>query len=62
MIVGRIVFGLSLLVLGLFIELPYGVAEFFAAGGALVTGLPGIVIQIILIPILVAAIRRQRIN
>ncbi|UCD18654.1 MAG: ECF transporter S component [Candidatus Zixiibacteriota bacterium] len=57
MIVGRLAFALGLVILGLFIELPYGPLQFFAAGGAVVTGLPGIAIQLILIPPIVAAIK-----
>jgi len=60
LIVGRLMFGLGLVVLGLFMELPYNAVAFFSVGGALITGLPGIVIQLFLIPILVAAIRRRR--
>lgn len=60
MIVGRLMFGLGLLVLGLFMNLPYTAAQFFSTGGAIVSGLPGIVIQIVLIPIIVAAVRRGR--
>ncbi|HDL02533.1 MAG TPA: ECF transporter S component [candidate division Zixibacteria bacterium] len=59
MIVGRLTFALGLLLLGMFIELPYGPLEFFAAGGAVVTGIPGIIIQIIVIPPLVAALKRS---
>ena len=58
MIVGRIVFGLGLFILGLFIALPYGPAEFFAAGGVIFTGLPGIILQFVVIPPAVYAIRR----
>jgi uncharacterized membrane protein len=58
MILGRVMFGLGLLVLGLFINLPYTAAAFFSTGGALVAGLPGIAIQIAIIPIIVAAVRR----
>ena len=58
MIVGRLAFALGLLVLGRFIELPYGPLEFFAAGGAVITGIPGIIIQIIIIPPIVAALKR----
>ena len=58
MIVGRIMFGLGLFVLGLFIDLPYSAAAFFSTGGAIVTGLPGIAVQIVVIPVLVAALRR----
>jgi len=59
MIAGRIAFAAALFFLGLFVMLPYGVAEFFAAGGALVTGLPGIIFQILIIPPLVTAVRKQ---
>ena len=58
MIVGRIMFGLGLFGLGLFIDLPYTAAKFFSTGGAIVSGLPGIAVQIIAIPILVAALKR----
>lgn len=60
MIVGRLMFGLGLLVLGLFMELPYGPTVFFSATGPLLAGLPGIVLQIFLIPVVVAAVRRSR--
>jgi len=58
MVVGRLMFGLGLLILGLFMELPYDTVAFFSAGGAVVTGLPGIAIQIAIIPVIVAAVRR----
>jgi riboflavin transporter FmnP len=58
MIVGRIMFGVGLLLLGLFMELPYTAAQFFSTGGAIVTGIPGIIIQLIVIPLLVAALKR----
>jgi uncharacterized membrane protein len=60
MLLGRIMFGVSLFVLGIFIDLPYDAATFFSAGGAVVTGLPGIIVQLVLIPIIVAAVKRQR--
>lgn len=60
MILGRMMFGLSLFVLGLFIKLPYSAAEFFAGGVALATGLPGVVVQIVLVPVIVAAVRRKQ--
>jgi riboflavin transporter FmnP len=60
MVVGRLMFGLGLSVLGLFMELPYSTVIFFSATGPILTGLPGIVIQLFLIPILVASIRRRR--
>jgi len=59
MIVGRVMFGLGLFVLGMFIELPYTAAVFFSTGGAIVTGLPGIAVQIVLIPLIVAAFNRN---
>ena len=58
MLVGRLMFGLGLLVLGMFIDLPYSAAMFFSIGGAIVSGLPGIAVQIVVIPILVAALNR----
>jgi len=59
LIMGRVMFGLGLFILGMFIELPYTAAVFFSAGGPLVTGLPGLAVQIVLIPIIVAAVRRK---
>ena len=58
LIVGRLGFALGLLLLGSFIQLPYGVKFFFTV--AVVSGLPGILIQIALIPPIVAAINRRR--
>jgi len=58
MLVGRIMFGLGLFVLGLFIDLPYTAAKFFSTGGAILSGLPGITVQIVAIPIIVAALKR----
>lgn len=60
MVVGRIMFGLGLFVLGMFMDLPYTAILFFSTGGAIVPGLPGIALQLVLIPILVAAVRRGR--
>lgn len=59
MIVGRLMFGLGLFVLGMFIELPYSAATFFSTGGAIVSGLPGIAVQLVLIPLIVAAFHRS---
>jgi hypothetical protein len=59
MIVGRIFFGIGLFVLGLFMELPYTASAFFAGGGAIWTGLPGIAVQIVVIPLIVAALNRK---
>jgi riboflavin transporter FmnP len=60
MIVGRLMFGLGLIILGLFMDLPYTATVFFSTAGPLLAGLPGIVIQIVLIPVVVAAVRRSR--
>lgn len=62
MIIGRLMFGLGLFILGLFMSLPYSTAVFFSSGGAILTGLPGIVLQIALVPVTVAAINRGRRN
>ena len=62
MLVGRLMFGLGLFVLGMLIDLPYTAAAFFSTGGAIVSGLPGIAVQIVLIPIIVAAFNRTRIR
>ncbi len=59
MIIGRLMFGLGLLVLGLFMELPYTAAFFFSAGGPLVSGLPGVAVQLFLVPLVVSAIKRR---
>jgi hypothetical protein len=59
MIVGRLMFGLGLFVLGMFMELPYGPAVFFSAAGPIVSGLPGIVLQLFLVPLVVAAVKRR---
>ncbi len=58
MIVGRIAFAAGLIVLGRFMELPYGPLEFFA-GGVVLSGWPGIILQIIVIPPIVAALRKS---
>lgn len=58
MIVGRLGFALGLLILGTFIELPYGIEAYFKA--VIVTGLPGIIIQLVFIPPIVAALMRSR--
>ena len=58
MIVGRIMFGVGLFLLGMFVELPYSAATYFSTGGAIVTGLPGIIVQIVVIPLIVAAFNR----
>ena len=55
MIIGRLGFAVGLFILGRLIELPYGIKYFILY--AIPTGLPGIILQIILIPILVVGIR-----
>lgn len=60
MIVGRLAFGLGLFVLGMFIKLPYTATVFFSATGPLVAGLPGIILQLVLIPIIVAGVKRRK--
>jgi riboflavin transporter FmnP len=59
MLVGRLMFGVGLFALGLFMDLPYTASAFFASGGALWSGLPGIAVQLVLIPIVVAALNRK---
>ena len=60
MIVGRIMFGLGVFVLGMFVKLPYDAAAVFSLAGPLLVGLPGIGAQLLVIPIIVAAVRRVR--
>jgi len=60
MIVGRIMFGLGLFILGMFMELPYTATIFFSTAGPILAGLPGMIAQIVVIPIIVAAVRRVR--
>ncbi|RKX24771.1 MAG: ECF transporter S component [Candidatus Zixiibacteriota bacterium] len=59
MLLGRLMFAFGLLLLGQFMELPYNAVQFIAAGGAIWTGLPGIIVQLALIPIIVAAVKRS---
>ncbi len=60
MLVGRLMFGLGLFALGMMMDLPYTAAAFFSSGGAIWTGLPGLITQIIIIPIIVAAVARRQ--
>lgn len=60
MIVGRLMFGLGLFLLGLFMNIPYTASAFFSSGGALLVGWPGALAQILLIPIIVASVERFR--
>jgi len=46
MIFGRLAFALGLFILGLFIALPYGPAQFFAAGGAVISGVPPLILSL----------------
>lgn len=57
MIVGRIGFALALLGLSLFLDMPYGLKEYF--GVAVVTGLPGIAVQLVIIPPIIKVIKRR---
>jgi niacin transporter len=57
LILGRIGFAIGLLVLGLFLELPYGVKTYFSV--AVVAGIPGMIIQLVFIPPIVAAVMRR---
>jgi len=54
MILGRGAFAVGLLVLGQFVDLPYGLSAFLKV--SFVTGLPGIVLQLVLIPSLVKGV------
>jgi hypothetical protein len=55
MILGRLAFALGLFLFGMFLSLPYGPEAFIKV--SVITGLPGIAIQLILIPILVEAVQ-----
>lgn len=57
LVAGRIGFAAGLYLLGLIIEMPYGVKEYFT--GAVLAGLPGIAIQLVFIPPLVISIMRR---
>ncbi|HVP36405.1 MAG TPA: ECF transporter S component [Terriglobales bacterium] len=57
MIAGRIAFALGIFIIGSFVKLPVSFATFLEA--SFITGLPGIFLQIIIIPLL--AIRLKRI-
>jgi hypothetical protein len=55
MILGRLAFGLGLFILGQFLSLPYGLEAFIKV--SVIAGLPGIAIQLILIPLLMEAVQ-----
>ncbi|MDF1544530.1 MAG: ECF transporter S component [bacterium] len=60
MLLGRVMFALSLIVLGLFMDIPYTFTQYLAGGAMLLVSLPGILIQLTLLPLLVAAVRRSK--
>jgi riboflavin transporter FmnP len=55
MILGRLAFGLGLFILGQFLSLPYGLEAFIKV--SVIAGLPGIAIQLILIPFLMETLQ-----
>jgi len=55
MILGRLAFALGLFIFGLFLSLPYGPEAFIKV--SVIAGLPGIALQLILIPLLVEAVQ-----
>lgn len=55
MILGRLAFGLGLFILGQFLSLPYGLEAFIKV--SVVAGLPGIALQLILIPLLMETVQ-----
>lgn len=55
MILGRLAFGLGLFVLGQFLSLPYGPEAFIKV--SVIAGLPGIALQLILIPLMIETIQ-----
>jgi hypothetical protein len=55
MILGRLAFALGLFIFGMFLSLPYGPEAFIKV--SVITGLPGIALQLILIPLLREAIQ-----
>ena len=55
MILGRLAFALGLFIFGMFLSLPYGPEAFIKV--SVITGLPGIALQLILIPLLVETVR-----
>lgn len=58
MILGRLAFALGLFILGQFLSLPYGPEAFIKV--SIITGLPGIAIQLILIPLLMEGVKLAR--
>jgi len=60
MIVGRIMFGVTLFFLGLFVEMPYTAAAWFSTAGAMVTGWPGVLVQLAMIPLIVIGAKKSK--
>jgi hypothetical protein len=56
MIAGRIAFALGIFVIGVFVNLPISFISFLEA--SFITGLPGILLQLILIPVLNFRLRK----
>ena len=57
MIAGRIGFALGILLFGLFLNLPYGVKTYIEI--TFITGFPGILLQLIVVPPIVIAIKKR---
>lgn len=57
MLAGRIGFALGILMFGLFLNLPYGVMTYLKI--TFITGLPGILLHLVVIPPIVMAVRRR---
>jgi riboflavin transporter FmnP len=60
MLLGRVLFGAGIAVLGSFMEIPYTAVQWFSTGGAMVTGWPGLLVQMAVIPIIVAGWKWKR--
>ncbi len=60
MIAGRLLFGVSLALLNLIWKMPYGAVEFFARLGFADTSWPGLLVQLVTIPPLVAIYARSQ--
>jgi uncharacterized membrane protein len=60
MLMGRVLFGLGIAFLGMFMEIPYTAGQWFSTAGAMVTGWPGLIVQIAVIPFVVAGWRWKR--
>ena len=60
MILGRAMFSLGILLLGPFLAIPYDITGYFALTGPLFAGLPGIIVQLAIIPVIVAGVMRRK--